>query len=150
VEPKVFRGIGVARGAVRLTALVVSYVGAFAVLWGLGLVVRGWQGWTLVTAPLLTMIAARLWAWRRVSVEVNAGLLRYEGAAPDRDFEIPIQRIVATYFDRTLPDRPLVLVTSDGDERICGELSPQAARLLHQHLAALNIPSVRGAMPSTA
>jgi len=138
VQPRVFRGIGFARGAARLTALVTAYAGAFAVLWGLGLVVRGWQGWALLLAPLAAMIGLRLWAWRRVSVEVADGVVRYEGASPSADFEIPLEQIACTYFDCTLREHPLVLAI-EGDERICGELSPAAARALHEHIVSLGV-----------
>lgn len=138
MQARVFRGIGFARGAARLTALAVAYGGAFAVLHCLGLVVRGWQGWTLVCAPLVAMIGARLWAWRRVSVELIEGVLRYEAAVPSRDFEVPIDRLRATYFDRTLRGAPLVLAL-DGDERVCAELSPRAARALRAQLTDLGV-----------
>lgn len=138
MQPRVFRGVGFARGAGRLTALVTAYAGAFAVLWGLGLVVRGWQGWALLLAPLAAMVGLRLWAWRRVSVEVAEGVVRYEGASPSADFEVPLEQIAGAYFDRTLRDRPLVLAI-EGDERICGELSPSAARALHEHIVSLGV-----------
>ncbi len=138
VEARVFRGIGLARAAARIAALVTAYAGALAVLYALGLVVRGWQGWTLVLAPLAAMIGARLWAWKRVSVEVRDGVVRYEGAAPSRDFEVPLEHVRATYFDRTLRGHPLVLVL-DGDERICGELSAESGRALSRHLAELGV-----------
>lgn len=139
-----FRGIGPTRAAVRVASLVTLYGGAFAVLWGLGLVVRGWQGWALLATPLAALIALRLWAWRRVSVEVTADRVRYEGAVPARDWEVLLDSIEAVYFDRTLPGRPLVLALS-GDERVCGELSEPAARALHDHLIDLGVPSVRAA-----
>ena len=44
VEPLVFRGIGVARALERVVSMCVRYAGVLAVLWALGLVVRGWQG----------------------------------------------------------------------------------------------------------
>ncbi len=142
VRPAVFRGIGVARAAVRVASLVTLYVGGFAVLWGLGLVVRGWQGWTILGAPLAALVGARLWAWRRVSVEVTENRVRYEGAVPARDWEIPLERVEAVYFDRALPGSPLVLAV-EGDERVCGDLSTTAARALFDHLTELGVPAPR-------
>lgn len=139
--PRVFRGVGFARGASQIAALVIAYAGAFAVLWGLGLVVRGWQGWALLLTPLAAMVGLRLWAWHRVSVEVAGGVVRYEGAVPASDFEIPLEQIAGVYFDRTLRERPLVFAI-DGDERICGELSPRAARELRAHLVSLGVPAL--------
>jgi hypothetical protein len=135
--------VGVARGAARLASLVTVYAGGFAVLWGLGLVVRGWPGWLLVAAPLVFLVGARLWAWHRVSVEVTEEALRYEGASPERDFELALDALAAVYFDRTLPGAPLVLVLDDGDERVCGELSAEAARALHAHLRRTGVPAAR-------
>jgi hypothetical protein len=145
VQPAVFRGVGLTRGATRIASLVTVYVGGFAVLWGLGLVVRGWQGWALLATPLVFLVASRLWAWRRVGVEVAEGTLRYEGAAPERDFEVEVGRIAAVYFDRALPGAPLVLVLEEGDERVCGELSSEAARALHAHLVRAGVPAVQTA-----
>lgn len=144
MRPAVFRGIGAARAAARVASLVVVYAGGFAVLWGLGLVVRGWQGWALLATPLAAMIALRLWAWSRVSVEVSADRLRYEGAVPARDFEVPLEGIDAIYFDRSLPGAPLVIATG-ADEHVCGELSARAARELHDHLRARGVPAPRAA-----
>lgn len=127
----------------RIGALSTLYAGAFAVLWGLGLVVRGWQGWAILAAPLAAIVATRLWAWHRVSVEVASDRLHYEGALPQRDFDLPLAQIEAVYLDATLPSRPLVLALSDGDERICGELSPRAALALYRHLRERGIPAVR-------
>lgn len=138
-----FRGVGVQRAATRLASLATAYVGAFAVLWGLGLVVRGWRGWLLLVTPLVAMVASRLWAWRRVAVEVGEGALRYEGALPGRDFEVSLEALEAFYFDRTLPGAPLVLVTRGGAERVCGELSAEAARALAHHLAGRGVPTVQ-------
>lgn len=145
MHPTVFRGVGITRGTVRLVSVATAYVGGFAVLWGLGLVVRDWQGWLLVGAPLIAVLAARLWAWRRVAVQVHDAALRYEGAVPTRDFEVELDAIRGVYFDRALPDRPLVLVLADGDERVCGELSPQAARALRAHLVELGVPAIAAA-----
>lgn len=141
MQPAVFRGIGAARAASRVASLVILYAGAFAVLWGLGLVVRGWHGWALLAAPLAALIVLRLWAWHRVSAEVTGDRVRYEGAVPARDWEILLDRIEAVYFDRTLPSRPLVIAV-DGDERVCGELSAPAARALHDHLIELGVPAI--------
>ncbi len=141
--PRIFRGVGLERAAARIAALVTLYAGAFGVLWGLGLVVRGWQGWAILTTPLVGMIGVRLWAWSRVSVEVTGGRLHYEGALPQRDFELALDDIVAAYFDAMLPSRPLVLALRDGDERFVGELSPESARALQRHLAERGIPASR-------
>ncbi len=141
MEPTVFRGIGLTRGATRIGALVTAYAGAFAVLWGLGLVVRGWQGWALLAAPLAWMVGGRLWAWHRVSVQIAQDRLRYEGALPQRDFEVMLDDIAAVYFDATLPSRPLVLALRDGDERFVAELSHESARALEHHLRERGVPA---------
>jgi hypothetical protein len=143
VPPRVFRGIGIARGAARIAALVTVYAGAFGILWGLGLAVRGWQGWMIVGAPLAGMIATRVWVWHRVSVEVAHGRLRSEGALPQRDFEVGLDDNAAPYFDASLPSRPLVLALRDGDERFVGELSPKSARALYRHLREHGVPPLR-------
>ncbi|MEC7522212.1 MAG: hypothetical protein VYE22_20160 [Myxococcota bacterium] len=143
MSPVVFRGIGWPRGITRVASLVIVYVGGFAVLWGLGLVVRGWQGWILLTAPLALWVASRVWAWHRVAVEVTEDRLRYEGATPQRDFEVRLEELGAVYFDDMIPGRPLVLVLSDGDERVCGELSRRAARAVAKHLIERGIPRIR-------
>lgn len=143
VEPRVFRGIGLSRGAARMSALVITYAGGFAVLWGLGLVVRNWQGWALLAGPLAVLAAMQLMAWQRVSAEVGSGLVRYEGSSPQRDFEVAIDRISTTYFDAALPSCPLVLALDDGDERVCDELGPGAARALAAHLSELGVTPVR-------
>ncbi|HEY8427289.1 MAG TPA: hypothetical protein VIL20_02910 [Sandaracinaceae bacterium] len=144
MRPAVFRGIGAARATARVASLVSIYAGGFGVLWGLGLVVRGWQGWALLATPLAAMIALRLWAWSRVSVEVTADRLRYEDAVPARDFEVPLEQIEAVYFDRHLPGEPLVIATGD-DEHVCGELSARAARELYEHLRARGVPAPHAA-----
>lgn len=136
-------------GAGRIASLAIVYLGAFSVLWSLGLAVRGWRGWALWATPLVGLVLLRLWAWRRVAVEVAGGTLRYEGAVPSRDFEVELDQLEAIYFDGALPDRPLVLVLRDGDERVCGELSAKAAQGLYAYLVAAGISEVRpvGASP---
>ncbi len=141
MRPRVFRGIGAPRAAGRVASLVTLYLGGFAVLWGLGLVVRGWYGWALLATPLAALVALRLWAWSRVSAEVGPERLRYEGAVPSRDFEVRLDAIDAVYFDAHLPGRPLVVATQE-DERVCGELSPSAARALRDHLVELGIRAI--------
>jgi hypothetical protein len=138
-EARVFRGIGLGRTAWRLGGLILQYGGGFTVLWALGLVVRGWQGWALLTAPLVGLLALRTWAWRRVSVAVAEGIVRYEGASPARDWEVPLPRVRGSYFDRALPGAPLVLALDDGDERACLELSRPASRRLQAHLRELGV-----------
>jgi hypothetical protein len=142
LETRVFRGVGFSRSAFGIFSIALGYGGAFAVLWGLGLVVRGWQGWLLLGAPLAAWIAARAWSFRRVSVEVGTRELRYEGVSPREDFAVPLERIASVYFDETLRGRPLVLVLDDGDERVCGELSPRAARSLHTHLLSKGVKEI--------
>ncbi|MCZ7683969.1 MAG: hypothetical protein M5U28_36450 [Sandaracinaceae bacterium] len=130
MRPALFRGIGVARAAVRVASLVTLYVGGFAVLWGLGLVVRGWQGWTILGAPLAALVTLRLWAWRRVSVEVTEDRVRYEGAVPARDWEIPLERVEAVYFDRALPRQPARPRGGGRRARLRRPLRPGRARAL--------------------
>jgi hypothetical protein len=143
MQPMVFRGTGWARSASRLAYVATIYFGAFAVLWGLGLAVRGWQGWLLLTAPLLALLALRLWAWQRVSVEIAEGVVRYSGAIPSRDWETSLDQVVQVYFDNAIAGRPLVLVLKDRSERICGELGPRAARALHDSLIELGVSAPR-------
>jgi len=142
VEPKVFRGIGARRAAWRLSSSAIAYAGVVGVLWGLGLSVRGVEGWLLVSVPLLAAMALRLTAWRRVSATVTDGTLRYESAVPRRDFDVSLEALEAVYFDATLPGRPLVAVLGDGDERVCGELSPRAARDLFRYLRERGVPTL--------
>ncbi|MBZ0119884.1 MAG: hypothetical protein IT378_13505 [Sandaracinaceae bacterium] len=141
----VFRGTGAARSIVRLLAVAVAYVGTFAVLWGLGLVVRGWQGWALLLVPLATLVAIRVFAWQRVAVEVAGGVVRYTGATPARDWDVPVAEVSQIYLDASLESHPVVLVRKDGHEHICGELGPDAGRALHDHLIGLGIASPRRA-----
>ncbi|HBQ12837.1 MAG: hypothetical protein RLO52_30650 [Sandaracinaceae bacterium] len=150
MKPVLHRGIGWPRGVTRVASLVIVYVGAFAVLWGLGLVVRGWQGWILLTAPLVLWITSRLWAWHRVGVEVTEDRLRYEGANPRRDFEVRLKSIKAVYFDDLIPGRPLVLVLDDGDERVVGELSRKAARAVAKLLIERGVPRIRARRRSSS
>lgn len=142
MQPRVFRGVGVTQSALRLAWPTIAYGGGFAVLWALGLVVRGWQGWAMLAAPLVAILAFRFWASRRVSVEVAEQTLRYEGASPRRDWEVSLERVKGTYFDRALPGLPLVVVLDDGDERACLELSRSAARALQEHLRERGIPAL--------
>lgn len=135
-EARVFRGIGVARSMERITSISVRYVGAIAVLWVLGFVVRGWAGWFVVLTPLAGWIGARAWAWHRVSVEIDGGALRYEGASRRSDFEIAITSIASARFD---PDDALVLRLADGSERVCADLSPNAAHALSREIGALGV-----------
>lgn len=130
MTPRVFRGVGVGRAFARLTALATLYVGAFVVLWALGLMMRGPVGWALGVTPLVALVLARIWVWQRVCVVLSDGVLRYEGALPTRDFEVDVERIDRVYFDRSLPGQPLVLSLRDGDERVLGELSLRASRAL--------------------
>lgn len=137
-----FRGIGVGAGARRMAAVATLYAGGFAVLWGLGLVVRGWEGWLFLGALFAAWVVAPLWASRRVGVHVHEGVLRYEGASPARDFEVAIDALDAVYFDETLPGAPLVLVLGR-EERVCGELATSASRALVAHLAELGVRTIR-------
>lgn len=137
-----FRGVGVGVSVTRLASVTTLYVGSFAILWGLGLVVRGWQGWFLLAAPFAAWVTAHLWASRRVGVHVHEGILRYEGASPTRDFEVPIDALDASYFDETLPGAPLVLVLGR-EERVCGELAASASRALAAHLAEIGVRTIR-------
>lgn len=143
MEARVYRGVGVERAALRIAALVIVYVGACAVLSGLGLAVRGWPGAVLVAAPLVAWIALRLWTFHRVSAELTDGVLRYEGAAPRDDFELEVRALHGFYFDRTLRDAPLVVVATEGDERVLAELSPLASRALGRHLLRLGVRRIR-------
>lgn len=127
MRPRVFRGVGFGRALARLSALSVLYVGAFVVLWALGLMMRGPVGWALGVTPLVALVSARVWVWQRVCVVLSDGLLRYEGALPQRDFEVSLEQIERVYFDRSLPGEPLVLSLHDGDERVLGELSRRAS-----------------------
>lgn len=145
MRPLVFRGTGFSRSAARVAALATAYLGGFAVLWGLGLAVRGWQGWLLLAAPLFALVALRVWAWQRVAVEVAGGYVRYSGAVPARDWETSLADVAQVYFDATLAERPLVLVLKDRGERICAELGPAAARALHDHLIELGVSTPRRA-----
>lgn len=142
MQSRVFRGAGAWAGVARVASVGTLYVGGFAVLWGLGLVVRGWQGWFLLSAPFAAWVAAQLWAYRRVGVHVHEGVLRYEGASPARDFEVALDALDAAYFDDTLPGAPLVLVHGR-EERVCGELAASASRALAAHLAEMGVRSIR-------
>ena len=144
VSPRVYRGYDRGAGVARLARLVLIYGGVFAGLWVLGLVVRGWRGWVLVIAPLALMIAVRVWKWRRVWVEIAEGTLRYEGAAPERDFEVPLSSIAGCYHDRMLGGGPLVLVLEGGDERVLSDLNPSRADDLREHLVASGVEPVGG------
>lgn len=137
MSARVFRGFDVAGAVASVSRIALLYGGAFLVLWVLGLVVRGWRGWVLLLAPLLFLVGSRLWAWRRVSVELADGQLRYEGVATADDFEVPIAAIRQVYFDRQLRGRPLVLVLEDGDERLLPRLRPASARALFEALVGL-------------
>ncbi|MFK7991950.1 MAG: hypothetical protein AB8I08_38390 [Sandaracinaceae bacterium] len=130
MSARIFRGVGVGRAFARLTALATLYVGAFVVLWALGLMMRGPIGWALGVTPLVALVLARIWVWQRVSVVLSEGHLRYEGALPQRDFEVDVERIERVYFDRSLPGQPLVLSLRSGDERVLGELSKAASLAL--------------------
>lgn len=141
----VFRGFDAMGAVASVSRIALAYGGAFLVLWVLGLVVRGWRGWVLVLGPLLFMVGSRLWAWRRVSVELADGQLRYEGVATQDDFEVGVDAIRQVYFDHLLPGRPLVLVLEDGDERVLPRLQPARARELRDALVALGAEDVQAA-----
>ena len=142
---RVFRGFDVAGAVASVSRIALLYGGAFLVLWVLGLVVRGWRGWVLVLGPLLFLVGSRLWAWRRVSVELADGQLRYEGVSTEDDFEVPLDAIRQVYFDRLLPGRPLVLVLEGGDERLLPRLRPARAVELEAALVALGARRVHAA-----
>ncbi len=131
-----YRGVDAVGALATTSQIVLVYGGAFLALWTLGLVVRGWQGWALVLAPLVFLVGSRLWALRRVSVELADGLLRYEGASTGDDFEVELDAILEVYFDRQLAGRPLVLVLAGQSERVLPRLRPASARALADALAA--------------
>ena len=145
LEARVFRGFALWPASARIGGLVVSYAGAFAVLWALGLSVRGWRGWALVIAPLVVMLVTRIWAWRRISVELAQGCLRYEGVHPRRDFEVDVDAIQAVYRDPILSDHPLVLVLRGGDERVVAHLAPSAVDRLREHLVTRGAREIHAA-----
>ena len=136
MAPRVYRGFDAMIALRQVSLLALGYSGAFLVLWTLGLVIRGWRGWALLVAPLLMMVGLRLFAWRRLSVELADGLLRYEGVAAEDDFEVPQASIRAVYTDPQLPGRPLVLVLQDGGERVLRGMRPRQARRLRAALEA--------------
>ena len=142
MTPRVFRGFDAMGALASVSRVALVYGGAFLVLWVLGLVVRGWRGWALVIAPLVFLVGSRLWAWRRVSVELADGRLRYEGVSIEDDFEVPLAAIRAVYVDRALPGRPLVLVLDEGDERLVRRLRPAQAVELRRALTALGARDV--------
>lgn len=129
-----FRGVSMKRAVSSMASLATIYVGAYAVLVTLGLVIRGWRGWALLVVPLVLLVVGRLLTWRRVGVTIDGERLRYEGSERSRDFEVELTRIEGVYFDPALPGRPLVLVTDDRDENVCVELSERAAKALHREL----------------
>lgn len=139
VSARVVRGYDKGAGVARLALLVLLYGGVFSALWALGLVVRGWQGWVLVLGPLVLMIAARMWRWRRVSVEIADGTLRYEGVATERDFDVPLGSIASCYRDRMLRGGPLVLVLVDDEEHVLEHLDPSGADALQERLVASGV-----------
>lgn len=132
-----FRGVGFARGAARLGALVVMYAGVLGVLFAAGMVVHGWLGWAVLATPLAMLGLLRIWGWHRVSVTLSDGMLRYEGASPRTDFEVPLAHLRGV----SLPARtkPLVLILEGDEPRVCPELSPRAAGALARHLVALGV-----------
>lgn len=138
--PAVFRGASRRRALRSLGALALVYVTGFAALWAMGLVVRGWRGWLLVVGPLVILAASRWWSWRRVSVAVDEDAVRYEASSPERDFEVPLERLRAVRRDRDLPGAPLVLSLDDGDERALLELGEDAADQLEERLSELLAP----------
>lgn len=142
-RPAVFRGPSWRLAWRSLSALALTYAGGYAVLWALGLVVRGWRGWALLIGPLVILAASRLWTWRRVSVAIEGPTLRYEGTDPVRDFELSLSEIEAAYFDRTLEGEPLALVLADRDERVLSGLDERAARRLYAHLLERGVSPVR-------
>ncbi len=141
-EPVVFRGASRRRAVRSLGALALTYASGYAALWAMGLVIRGWRGWVLLLGPLVIFAGSRLISWRRVSVSVDAGRLRYEGSAPARDFELPVDEIAELYWDATLPGRPLVLTGADRDERVCEELDRRPAERLRAWLLARGVSAV--------
>ena len=141
--PHVFRGFDRARAAASVSRIMLVYGGAFLVLWTLGLVVRGPRGWVLVLAPLLMIVGSKVWALRRLSVDVADGTLRYEGVSVSDDFDVAVDAVTAVYFDRSLSGRPLVLALADGDERVLEGLSRAAAGRLGAHLVASGARDLR-------
>lgn len=140
---RVYRGFDLGSGLNHISWIVLIYAGVFAVLWALGLVVRGWQGWLLVIAPLVMIVSARMWAWRRISVELADGILRYEGTDTEHDFEVPLASIASVYADEMLRGRPLVLVLVDGGERVLEDLRPSVAEALREHLVGSGVDDIR-------
>lgn len=136
MSARVYRGFDGVDALATTSRIALLYGGAFLVLWTLGLVVRGWQGWALVLAPLGFLVGSRLWALRRVCVELADGVLRYEGASTADDFEVELAAIREVYFDRQLAGRPLVLVLAGQGERVLPRLRPASARALADALVA--------------
>jgi hypothetical protein len=145
--PRVFRGIGPRRAAFRIASIALAYAGACAVFFALGVSVRTQHAFVLLALPFVVLVAARLSSWRRVSVVVSGSELRYEAASASRDFRVALADVETFYFDRALPDAPLVLSLAGGDERICGELSPEARVALARELLELGVNPCR---PSSA
>ncbi len=137
MKPQIYRGFEPRAAMASLSLLGLVYGGAFLVLWTLGLVIRGSRGWLLVLTPLALVAGLRLWAWRRLSVEVADGVLRFEGVSAKDDFEVALESIEAVYFDSMLPGRPLVLALHDGDERVIEGLRTGRAEELRAHLIDL-------------
>ncbi|MBX3273954.1 MAG: hypothetical protein KF729_27060 [Sandaracinaceae bacterium] len=142
---RLFRGPDLAGALASVAGLALGYGGGLLALWVLGLAIRGWRGWALVLAPLVLFVGARLWAWRRVAVELDDEQLRYEGASTRDDFEVPLASIRALYTDRALEGAPLVLVLDGGGERVLSHLAPSRARALEAALVARGVEPLAGA-----
>ncbi|MCB9596450.1 MAG: hypothetical protein H6719_27250 [Sandaracinaceae bacterium] len=142
---RVYRGFDGTAAFASVTRILLAYGGGFVVLWALGLVVRGWRGWLLVLAPLVFLVGTRLWAWRRVSVELADGVLRYEGVSSEDDFEVPLDAIRRVYRDRMLDGAPLVIVLDGEDERVLARLRPARAEELRAALVARGAEAIQAA-----
>ena len=142
---RLYRGPDLAGALASVARLALGYGGGLLALWVLGLAIRGWRGWALVLAPLVLFAGARLWAWRRVAVELDDERLRYEGVSTRDDFEVPLASIRALYPDRALEGAPLVLVLDGGGERVLHRLAPSRARALRAALVARGVEPLPGA-----
>jgi hypothetical protein len=118
----VYRGAGLARTARTAAWIALAYVALLAAAWALGLTIYDWRGWVFVLAPFAGWLGVRVWSFARVSIELADGMLRYEGARPRDDLEIPLDTIASATVDRG----GLVVTTHDGREHML-ELSNEAA-----------------------
>ena len=132
-------GIGWRRALWNVATMTTAYCGVLAVLWGLGFVVRGWYGALIVLTPLFALIGVRVYAWRRVSAELSADRLSYEGISPSHDFDVPLSSARAFYFDEAPETRALIVVLAQDDERALSDLSRSASRRIARALHAAGV-----------